>query len=209
MPLPKISVRTGGDFGPREVCPAENLRAVITRIYFVGTQPNTFQPNMKPALKVVLSFMVDAEKSDGSYHVLSAIYTLSAHEKSGLTKSFAPIFGNQWPKEGQQFDVSILLGLNCMVDVAHKIKANGEASANISKVSKLPKGFMPLETDSDQTIWCFDDPGAMEDPSVPNWIKEMAKASEELSGQVMTAKQYQATAPAGHAIDPTAEDAPF
>jgi hypothetical protein len=209
MPIPKISVRAGGDFGPREVCPAENLRAVITRIYFVGTQQNTFQPNMKPALKVVLSFTVDAEKTDGSYHVLSATYTLSAHEKSGLTKSFAPILGNQWPKEGQEFDVSILLGLNCMVDVAHNVKSNGETSAKISKVSKLPKGFMPLDTECDQVIWCFDDPGAMEDSSVPNWIKEMAKGSEELSGQVMTAKEYQATAPGGHKFDPSAENAPF
>jgi hypothetical protein len=211
MPLPKISVRAGGDFGPREVCPAENLRAVITRIYYVGTQPNLFQPGSKPSPKVVLSFTVDAEKSDGSYHVLSGSYTLSAHEKSSLTKSFSPILGNQWPKEGQEFDVSILLGLNCMVDVAHKVKSNGETSANISKVSKLPKGFMPLDTECDQTIWCFDDPGAMEDSSVPNWIKEMAKGSEELSGQVMTAKQYQATAPsmAGHKFDPTAENAPF
>lgn len=209
MPLPKIAVRTGGDFGPREVCPAENMRGVITKIYYVGTQANTFQPNQKSAPKVILSYTVDAERSDGSYHVLSAIYTLSAHEKSGLTKTFAPIFGNQWPRDGQTFDVSMLLGLNCMVDVIHNIKTNGEASAKISKVSKLPKGFMPLETECDQVVWCFDDPGAMDDTSVPNWIKEMAKASEELSGHVMTAAQYQATAPAGHAVDPDSADAPF
>lgn len=210
MPLPKL-VKTSGEGGPREVCPAENLRAVVTRIYFVGTQLNKFQPEQRPALKIVMSFEVDSQKSDGSNHMLSSVFTYSLHERSALSKQFGPILGNQWPqKDGEPFDISSLLGLCCMVDIKHNTKPDGSVSAKIDKISKLPRGFSPFETDSNQSVWCYDDPGAMDAEGVPDWIKKMAQESVELAGMSaasVPAKSYAAAN--GHAVNPDDPNAPF
>lgn len=212
MPLPRL-VKKSGEAGPREVCPAENLRAIVTGIYFVGTQVNKFQPDQRPALKIVMRFEVDSQKTDGSNHLLSSVFTYSLHERSALSKQFGPIMGNAWPqKDGDPFDLTILLGLPCMVDIKHNVKPDGTVSAKIDKISKMPRGFSPFETDSNQVVWCFDDPGAMAAEGVPDWIKKMAEESVELAGSNLSsvpASTPGAVPARGHVVDPDGADAPF
>jgi hypothetical protein len=210
MPLPRLTVPSAGrSDGPRELCPAENMRAKIIRIYFVGTQENTFEPNQKPVPKLVITFEADSQKSDGTNHLLSMVVTYSLHEKSSLTKQFGSILGDKWPtKPGQSFDIAELVGLDCMVDVVHSAKKDGTLSAKIGKIGKLPRGFQPLESDMDQFLWSFDDPGAMNDEKVPEWIRKMASESIEVTGRVVQMAKP-ALATRGHAVNPDADDSPF
>ena len=150
MPFPKKTVDSNK---PREVCPAETMRGLVTRIIYIGTIPNTYDPDKPPAEQIVLFFELDAEDSEGRRHVLSKTLTYSLHEKSTLSKWFSPILGSEWPKPNEEFDAETLLGLTVMASVVHYIKQDGTIGAKINSVSKLARGMEPMESDSCSRPW--------------------------------------------------------
>lgn len=176
MPFP---IKTVNDEKPRELCPAENMRGLVTKILYLGTLPNAYEPD-KPAVETLyFCFELDAETPDGRRHVLSKQMTYSLHEKATLTKWFAPVLGDKWPVSGQQFHIGDLLGLSCMVSVVHYLKRDGQPGAKISSISKLARGMEPLESDSDQILMSYDDPQWPDSKAIPDWIKDLAASNVE------------------------------
>lgn len=176
MPFPKKTVDSNK---PREVCPAETMRGLVTRIIYIGTIPNTYDPDKPPAEQIVLFFELDAEDSEGRRHVLSKTLTYSLHEKSTLSKWFSPILGSEWPKPNEEFDAETLLGLTVMASVVHYIKQDGTIGAKINSVSKLARGMEPMESDSDQCLISYDDPQFAESKLVPQWVRDQAATNIE------------------------------
>lgn len=193
MPFP---VKTVNAQGPRELCPADNMRGLLTRIFYVGHVPNTFEPD-KPAIEqLVFFFELDAEDSNGKRHVLSKTMTFSLHESSNMTKVFAPILGEKWPKTGQQLNIGDLLGITCMVSVVHYIKRDGSEGAKISTISKLARGMDELQSDSDIVLLSFDDPQFADNKNVPQWVRDLAATNLESTGGLRNGTQNPATPPA-------------
>jgi hypothetical protein len=174
FPVKKVGISK-----PRELCPAENMRGLITKICYVGTIPNTFEPDKEPSEQVVFFFELDCETTDNKRHILSKAMTFSLHEKSTLSKWFQPILGDKWPKAGEPLNILDLAGISCMVSVVHYAKRDGGTGAKISSIGKLARGLSELESDSDVFIASFDDPTWDSDTRIPQWTKDMAAGNLE------------------------------
>jgi len=159
------------------------MRALPIKVFYIGTIPNSYEPD-KPAIEqIVIIFELDATDSQNRPHRLSKALTYSTHDKATLTKWFKPILGDKWPKVGECLDPELILGVPCMINVVHYTKINGEIGAKINTVSKLAKGMTPLESDSNQTILAFNDPEWAESKEVPQWVKDAAKGNIETTGE--------------------------
>lgn len=177
MPFPIKQV--GGGDGPRETCPAENMRGRLIRIFYCGHLPNTYEPEKAPQEQLVLLFELEAQDSEGRHFILSRNLTYSLHEKSTLTKWFQPILGDKWPKDGQQFNITDLLALDCMVNVVEYLKKDGTKGVKIGGISKLPRGMFGFDSDSDIVCMAYDDPQWEDSKLVPKWVKEMCLLNTE------------------------------
>jgi hypothetical protein len=208
MPIPSLKNVPGGgtDFKP---CPIGTHSAVVTRLYYLGTQPSN-DPKYKPAKKIVIVFEIDEPLEPGSdkNFMLSTTVGFSLNEKSGLTKLFKPVLGARWPKEGDNFDIETLLGLKCLVTVVHK-QSGDKLYANVGSVGGLPRGMAPFETVTDEFCWSYDD--APRD-GVPEWVKTAAAKCIELTGlnnASVPVSTPGAMSSRGHAVNPDADDSPF
>jgi len=196
----------------RELCPAENVQATLVGIFYIGSQPNIYEPDKPPTKQAVFQFELDLTDSQGRPHVLSKTMTFSASEKSTLSKWFKPIFGDKWPKDGETFDPAKMLGVRLMADVVHYAKKSGDTGAKIGSVSKLVKGLGPMEHQSTLIAWAFDDPIT---ERVPTWIAELGESCIEKTGKAplinagtQRANGHDANAQAASAAAATSTSAP-
>jgi hypothetical protein len=82
MPMPVITNSKTADFTP---CPEGSFPAAIVRVYYVGTQVNTYNPTYKPIGKIILVFELGEPLTDGDGNYrLSKTLSLSLGEKGGL-----------------------------------------------------------------------------------------------------------------------------
>ena len=131
----------GGNF---EACPAGNHAAVLIAIIDLGTQEDSYQGVERTSRKVFLCWEIPGEQTAaGRSHVIGREYTLSFNEKAGLRKLIEAWRGKSFT-EGEEFDLSALLGKPCMLTVVTEDK-NGKTYAKINGVSSMPKG-MPVPT---------------------------------------------------------------
>jgi hypothetical protein len=128
----------GGNF---ETCPAGNHPAVLIGIIDLGTQNEKFQGSeARDVRKVYLCWEIPGEQTaSGRSHVMGREYTLSFHEMSGLRKMIEAWFNKKFA-EGQEFDLSQLMGRACLLTILNEEK-NGKTFAKINGVGGLPKGM--------------------------------------------------------------------
>jgi len=207
MPIPTLKNTPGQtDYKP---CPAGTFSANVVRIYYLGTQPSN-DPKFKPAKKVVIVFEIDEPLEPGSEKnfMISTTVGFSLNEKSGLTKLFKPVLGSRWPKEGDNFNIEDLLGLKCLVTIAHITKGD-KTYANVGSVGGLPRGMAPFESKSDEFCWSYDDPPR---DGVPEWVQKAAANCIELTG--LNNASVPASTPGtmpkgGYNVNPDADDCPY
>ena len=104
------------------------------------------------------------------------------------------------------FNIEDLLGLKCLVTIAHITKGD-KTYANVGSVGGLPRGMAPFESSADEFCWSYDD--APRD-GVPEWVQKAAANCIELTG-LNNATVPAAAIPAtkGHAVDPDDPNTPF
>lgn len=196
MPIPTLTAAA-----PKkkyELCPEGSYQACITRAYYCGTHANKFDPKNPPQKKIVFAFELDEPLTDGSgNHVMSTTVTFSLNEKSGLTKLLKPVMGSSYPdKPGQNLDINSLIDMRVMVGVTHSV--NGDKTyANISGLTRVPRGMVPFNPSMDSFVWSYDDPA---DKRVPEWVAKFAAECNELGGN-KTPSKPDSTRTNGHAID--------
>jgi hypothetical protein len=141
--------------------PAGSWPAICFRVVDLGTQETTFQGERKEKHRVLLSFEIrDSEcvTEDGKPMVIHQRYTLSMHEKSTLRKHLEawrakPFTDKDFGPGG--FDMEKLLGVPCMLSVIHNT-TNDRTYANVSSISKLPKGLSAGELVNDKVFIMLD-----------------------------------------------------
>ena len=134
MPI-NVSSKTKSD-----PVPAGTHHAVCYGVIAVGTQPSekfTARP------KIIVCFEIPAEritiKDQDLPRGISKRYTLSLNEKSNLRKDLQSWRGKPFtPTELDGFDVSKVIGSNCLISVLHSDRA-GAVYADISGISALPR----------------------------------------------------------------------
>lgn len=87
-------------------------------------------------------------KTNRNYEV-SQIYTLSLHEKANLCKHLESWRGKQFTdQEKRGFDVEKLIGVNCQIQVIHRITDSGtyaNVQAIVPAAKNAPKMLVPAD----------------------------------------------------------------
>ena len=120
--------------------PAGTHHAVCYGVIAVGTQPSE---KFTPRQKIIVCFEIPSEritiKDQDLPRGISKRYTLSLNEKSNLRKDLQSWRGKPFtPTELDGFDVSKVIGSNCLISVLHSDRA-GAVYADISGISALPR----------------------------------------------------------------------
>jgi hypothetical protein len=180
MPL-KFKVSGGAsDF---KSVPAGSHIAVCNLVADLGLQPGS---GLYPAPKqqVYLRFEVPAERIDYERDgkklsgpvVIGSTFTASMHEKANLRKQLEGWRGRKFSdQEAENFDVSSILGVACMLNVIETVK-NEKVYSNIASISGLPKGVNAPKAESKLLYYAEDAKGDYDD--LPEWLRK--KISEQL-----------------------------
>ncbi len=152
----------------------------------IGTQYNTIFEKSTHQLIIIFELpeqRLQTVSKDGKVmdlpRVASKKYNCSLHEKSTLAKDLQSWRGRRFTKEEEEgFELSSLLGKNCMLQVLHTQK-DGRTYANISSVLPLFKGMAPLEPENGTRYFSFADHRDKIPADIPEWITKLIQASEE------------------------------
>lgn len=154
----------------------------------IGTIEEEFQGETKKRNKVRLTWEIpselhvfNAEKGEQPV-VISKEYTLSMHEKSTLRKDLEAWRGKAFTdEEAKKFDITKLIGVQCMLSIIHKETKSG-VFANISGINTLPKGMSCEPLKNEKFELSYDQPKDVwlkKFETLPDFIKEKIKISEE------------------------------
>lgn len=199
---------------PRELIPSGNYVARCFSMIELGTVNEVFVGESKTLRKVRISWELPTEtktfdeKKGPQPLAISQEYTLSMNEKSNLRKMLASWRGKDFTEEeAKAFDITKLLGKPCFLNIIHK---HGKADPSkvyeqIAGVTSVPKGFTipdPVNTVVELYYDKFDEDVFN---SLPDFIKDKMKTSQEYQAMKQPATKNMVEEPA-HIGD---DDLPF
>lgn len=174
-----INVKENG--GQRDPIPVGMHQGICYAVYDLGTQFN--EHFGKSIHKVLIMWelpeeRIEIERNGEMVNLPRAIskeYTASLYKKANLRKELEGWRGKPFTAEELQgFDLTKLLGANCMIQVMH----NDKGYANVQTVVPLMKGMVkkPLEN---QTKWFSFEDGNQIPEGTPEWVVKKIEAAEE------------------------------
>lgn len=135
----------------RELIPAGNYISRCFQMIHLGTIDEIYMGEAKKLNKVRIGWELPTElkifkEENGEQpFMISKEFTLSLHEKSNLRKLLASWRGKDFTEqEAKKFDISVLIGKACMLNVIHKhgIADPSKIYEDIGSISPLPKGLV-------------------------------------------------------------------
>ncbi len=176
----------GEDFTP---VPAGVSQAICIGIWDLGTQHNEMYNKDVHRCMIMWEFpehRISIEKEGEPKRempmVLSKEYTVSLHSKSSLRKDLEGWREKQFTEvELDGFELKVLLGVNCMIQVIHNTKGEGEDKktyANVNSIMKLQKGITSLEPEHEPVLFDLDNGEPIPD-STHDWIANKIRKSPE------------------------------
>ncbi len=146
-------------------------KAALVWLYGLGTQ-HSDQFNTDREEILIMFELLDENLPSGDPFTLSKTYTRSLNERSSLTRDFGSQLLNE---EGDELDISTLLGRNMNVLVEHK-ESKGKVWAVVSSVVPLSKNEKQIKPKSELRVFDFQSPIP---EGTPEWIVAKIKASPE------------------------------
>jgi hypothetical protein len=149
-----MSTRVKGKKSDPFPVPPEGLyQAVCVDVWDIWTEKNHFDPE-KLQDKTRLVFEINKVCKEaplvGQPFQVSQIYTASMHEKANLRKVVESWRGKKLTEEqALDFELDVLLGHNCQIQVVHHISSNGNTYANIAAIVPLAKGMVKMRPSPD------------------------------------------------------------
>lgn len=180
----------------------------------IGTIPVEFQNEIKQQNKVRITWELPTElrefkEGEGEKPIaISKEFTLSMHEKSTLRHFLESWRGKGFTEqEAKCFDITKLLGKECMLSIIHKQKpASVNNYAVISSVSTLPKGMTVPAQINPSFEFSYDNFDEDKFSKLPDFIKDKMKQSVEYK---KIANPQEAEIPDNSNINPNTDDLPF
>lgn len=173
---------------PKELIPAGNYIARCYQMIQIGHIKEIILGEIKTLNKVRIGWelptetkVFNVEKGEQPF-VISEEYTLSMHEKSNLRKMLASWRGKDFSiEEASSFDITKLLGVPCMVNIIHKPAKTDPTRMyqKIGSVSPLAKGVNCPPQMNPTTVLQYDDFNYALFESLPDFIKDKIRGSEE------------------------------
>jgi hypothetical protein len=149
MGLTATDTGGGNNYPP---CPTGLHHAVCYAVYDLGTQHNDmFNTDQHKCIIVweLPNERIDVEIDGVKTSMPRAIsdqYTVSLSEKSKLRPILESWRGRGFTnQELIGFDIFSVLKANCMLNIIHKPKQNGDTKAVISSVTPIPKGIQQIQ----------------------------------------------------------------
>lgn len=142
--------------------------------------------------------------------VISKEFTLSMHEKSGLRQMLKGWRGKDFTDaEAQQFDITKLLGVPCMLNITHKPSKDGsQVYEQISGVTPVPKGMTcPPQVNPNQEL-SYDNWNEELFNALPDFLKDKIKSSDEYKA-MKNPEHFTFIDSKGQPIDDDESDLPF
>jgi hypothetical protein len=152
----------------------------------IGTIEEEYQGEKKMAHKVRLTFefpteqKIFKEENGEQPYVISKEFTLSMHEKAGLRKFLEAWRGKSFTElEAKAFDITVLLGKPCMINIIQKENSKGNLVSQISSVGGMPKGLeCPPQINVTQLL-SFDNFDELLFETLPDYLKDKIKSSKQ------------------------------
>jgi hypothetical protein len=159
---------TAGNSGPKELAPIGLAGARIYAIVDLGMQPNKFKEGTLQR-KVRLSWEIAKPMSDGRPFAFHKNYTLSLDERSSLYADLKALLGEA-PEA--PFDMKSLLGKECALMIAKKIKADKSEGREIGSIlPAIPGQDAPKDKANKLVYWSFDEPNMDVFNALPDFLK--------------------------------------
>lgn len=175
----------------KELIPAGSYVARCYSMVHIGTNTETILGVDKRMNKVRITWELPTELRDfdGTMKpiAISKEYTLSMHEKATLRKDLENWRGKGFTDEqAKNFDITVLLGIPCILSIVHETNQSGFEYAKIGGISGLIKGMeCPVQVNP-SFEFNFTDKFSMEKlESFPDFIRDKIKTSEEYIELVM------------------------
>lgn len=176
----------------REPIPAGNYIARCYQMLHIGTVNEVILGTPKTLNKVRIGWELPTElkeykEGEGEKPaVISKEYTLSMNDRANLRKMLASWRGKDFSEEeAKAFDITKLLGVPCMLNVIHKTSADGQRTyEEIAGVTPMPRGMTCPPQICTNLVWDYDQPDLQLLESLPDFIKEKIKSSEEYKSLV-------------------------
>jgi hypothetical protein len=173
----------GGNFTPIE---AGTYCARCYSMVHIGTSEEDVQGQKKMQNKVRITWelptelKVFKEENGEQPHVVSKDFTLSMHEKSSLRKFLQTWRGKEFTEnEAKAFDITALLGKECMLSIIHKTSKTGKVYVDIAGVSTLIKGMVCPPQINPSYEFSVADFDIVKFNAMPTWLQDKIKKTEE------------------------------
>ena len=141
---------------PFEKAPAGIHVAIAIRIVDVGTRQTEWKGQKKEQHQIMVTWelpnarMTEGETA-GKPFIVSKFYTLSMYDNSRLRKDIDAWRGVKLTdKQADEFNITKLLKVPCMLQIIHETAKDGKEYANINAIMGLPAGTTvpPMTNDS-------------------------------------------------------------
>ena len=172
----------------RELIPAGNYIARCYQMIEIGTINEVILGASKQLHKVRIGWELPTElrvfdEAKGEQPlVISKDYTLSLNEKSNLRKMLASWRGKDFTEaEAKCFDITVLVGIPCMLNIIHKPKKTDPTAIfeEIGSISAMPKGVMPAAAINKPFVLSYDTWNDEKFQTLPDFIKTKMQGSLE------------------------------
>lgn len=182
-----IIVKKNSGVGDFEKLEAGTYVGRCVQMIHIGTVKETIGKDEKRLNKIRITWetptelrVFNEEKGEQPY-LFSKDYTMSMSEKGNLRKMLEAWRGEKFTEEqAEAFDITVLLGVPCMLSIQH----NQKGYAEISGVSKPMKGVpIPAQITPSKEL-NYDNFDYTFFETLPEFIKEKMKTSEEFKAMV-------------------------
>ena len=172
----------------RELIPAGNYMARCYQMIEIGTVNEVILGTSKQMHKVRIGWELPTEtrvfndEKGEQPLVISKEYTLSLNEKSNLRKMLASWRGKDFTEaEAKCFDITVLVGIPCMLNIIHKPKKTDPSSIfeEIGSISAMPKGVRPPAPINKNFVLSYDNFSEERFAALPDFIKNKMVSSIE------------------------------
>lgn len=191
--------------------PAGTYAARCYSMVHIGTNEEEYMGQKKDLNKVRITWELPTElkvfkpENGEQPYSISKEFTLSMYEKANLRKFLESWRGRGFTDdEVKNFDISVLIGVPCMLSVIHKTSKQGRVYADVSAVSTVPKGMTVPPQINDSFEFSFEnfDEGKLQ------------KLPEFLRNKIISSKEYKQMKDPAHTeavaeAQPTTDDLPF
>ena len=169
-----LVAKKGANFDP---VPEGSHHAVCFGVIDLGVQVNTKFNNSSPKVQILWELVNEVSEYEGeeTRRYVSKDYTLSLSDKAKLREHLESWRGKSFTEaELQGFDLTSILGKNCLIQVLH----SDSGYANVASVMSLPKGMPVEESEREHIIFEFNEKQPIEGlADLPEFIQNKIKNS--------------------------------